>query len=195
MPEAPGFPGTLTPREIMAFIGKVYGMDRVAARSEELTELLDMGAFMDRRIAKLSKGMMKRVGLATALFNRPEALLLDEPLEGLDPLSAADVRKHLMDLARQGVGILISSHILSDVEAICRKIVLLNEGRVMVHGDCDAILAAKDRLEVRFEAPDGEVLLKEIRKIIEDGGGKVEFAGHPREGLESLFRKIAGKVP
>lgn len=197
MPEAPGFPGTLTPREVMDFIGRIFGMGRalVAARTEELTDLLDMGAFLDRRISKLSKGMMKRVGLASALFNKPEALLLDEPLEGLDPLSAADVREHLKDLARQGAAILISSHILSDVEAISRRIVLLNEGRVMVHGDCDDILAARDRLEIRFEAPGGEGLLEEITKIIEENGGKVEFAGHPREGLESLFRKIVGKAP
>jgi hypothetical protein len=64
-----------------------------------------------------------------------------------------------------------------------------------VHGDCNDILAARDRLEVRFEAPGGEGLLEEIRKIIEENGGKVEFAGHPREGLESLFRKIVGKAP
>jgi ABC-2 type transport system ATP-binding protein len=146
-------------------------------------------------MARLSKGMMKRVGLACALFNRPEALLLDEPLEGLDPLGAADVRDHLTDLAKQGVGILISSHILSDVEAISGKIVLLNEGRVMVHGDCDSILAARDRLEVRFQAPDGEGVLDEIKGVIEAGGGKVEFAGPAREGLESLFRKIVGKAP
>jgi ABC-2 type transport system ATP-binding protein len=145
---------------------------------------------MDRRMAKLSEGMIKRVGLATALFNRPAFLMLDEPFEGLDPLGTAQMKDHLAALAAQGVGILVSSHILTDVEALCSRIILIHEGRVMVQGHTDAILAARDRLQVLFEAPDGDEMLEEVRSLIEDRGGKVNFAGAAREGLEDLFRRV-----
>jgi ABC-type multidrug transport system ATPase subunit len=194
MPEQPGLPANLTPREILHFIGRVFGMDAAARadRIRELTDLLDLADYLDRKMGKLSKGMSKRAGLATALFNRPKLLLLDEPLEGLDPIGSSDVKGHLEAMAREGTGILISSHILTDVEAICGRIVILHEGRVMVQGDREAILAARDRMEIRFQAPGDGELLDDIRRTIEARGGTVEFAGHPREELETLFRKLVG---
>ena len=191
MPELPGLPGALTPREFLSFLARVYGTGRAEGkeRIRELARLLALDPFLDRAMGRLSKGMAKRVGLAAALFNRPDLLLLDEPLEGLDPLGAAEVKAHLAALARDGTGILVSSHILSDVEAACNRIVLLHRGRVLLKGDRDAILAARDRMEVRFRGGGDTALLEEVRRFIEARGGTVEFAGHPREELEAIFRR------
>jgi len=192
MPEQTGLPGTLTPREILRFIGRIFDLApfEAKARIQDLEKLLNLDAFMDRRLSRLSKGMLKRVGLATALLNRPVLLLLDEPIEGLDPLGAAELKQHLKAIAREGTGILISSHILSDVEAICNRIIILHKGRVILEGDRDAILSAKDRMEIRFHAPDGENLLEEFAERIKTCGGSVDFAGHPRQELETLFKKL-----
>jgi ABC-2 type transport system ATP-binding protein len=197
MPEQPGLPGTLTPREVLDFMGRVFAMDRAQrkARILALADLLSLSDYMNRPMGRLSKGMYKRVGLATTLFNDPALLLLDEPLEGLDPIGSAEVKAHLIDLARRGRGILISSHILSDIEAICRRIVVIHQGKVVLAGDRDAILAVRDRMEVRFQAADHEGLLDEIKALIQARGGEIEFAGHPRESLETLFRRLVPGAP
>ena len=195
MPEQPGLPGRLKPRELMDFVGRLHGRDGKARaeRIEALADLLDLRTYLDRPLSKLSKGMSKRVGLACALFHDPSLLLLDEPLEGLDPLGAADVKDHLAERATRGAGILISSHILSDIETMCDEIVILDRGSVLLKGRRDAILAARDRLEVRFEGP--ETLLDEAVRFIESRGGNVESAGHPREGLERVFRRLLKRTP
>jgi ABC-type multidrug transport system ATPase subunit len=192
MPELPGFPGTLTPREILGFIGEIFGVRAVKrrARIEELDKLLALSDYLDRRMGKLSKGMLKRVSLATALFNKPELLLLDEPFEGLDPLGTARMKDHLAGLAGEGTGILVSSHILSDVEALCSRIIVIHEGRVLIEGPIDSILSAREGLQVLFEAPEGDRVLEEVRALIEARGGSVDFAGAAREGLEDLFRRV-----
>jgi ABC-type multidrug transport system ATPase subunit len=192
MPEQPGLPGTLTPREVLTFTARIFGLKRSegSARIRDLEGLLALSPYMDRRMSKLSKGMGKRVGLATALLNHPKVLLLDEPLEGLDPLGSSKVKTHLKALAAGGAGVLISSHILSDVEAVCTHIIILNEGKVLLKGERDVILAARDRIEISFQAPEGEALIAELCRRIEEKGGKVAFAGHPREELETLFKNI-----
>jgi ABC-2 type transport system ATP-binding protein len=195
MPEQPGLPGTLTPREMLSFISRIFNLDRNNARVriQELETLLSMSDYMDRRLSRLSKGMSKRVGLAAALMNHPRILLLDEPLEGLDPLGTTEVKEHLKTLASQDVGILISSHILSDVEAICSHILFLHEGKIILQGERDRILAQRDRMEIRFCAPEGDSLLQTLCERIEAEGGKVESAGHPRQQLEDLFKKVVGE--
>jgi ABC-2 type transport system ATP-binding protein len=192
MPEQPGVPESLTPAELLHFVGRVVGMkpgDR-ERRIGELAELLSMGGFLKRRMSGFSKGMVKRVGLAAALFNGPELLLLDEPLEGIDPLGSAAVKDHVRGLARAGCAVLVSSHILSDVEALCTSLLIINEGKVILEGAKDDILSLRNMVELRFTAPDDEKLVKEITELVERCGGEVQSAGRPRENLESLFRRI-----
>jgi len=197
MPELPGVPGTLKPRQLLDFIGRVFGKTAAqrAERSAHLEELLSISSYMNRSISKLSKGMSKRVSLAAALYNAPPLLLLDEPLEGLDPLGSAEIKEHLSSLARSGAGVLISSHILSDIETVCSWIIILNKGKVILNGPRDSILAIRDQMEIRFKAPKDRVddLLLDVSKFIRDKGGSIEFSGHPVEGLETLFKKMVTK--
>ncbi len=194
MPEQPGVPERLTPAELLHFVGRVAGMGRPERieRIGELSELLSLSPFVDRRMKGFSKGMVKRTGLAAALFNRPGLLLLDEPLEGVDPLGAAAVKKHLARLAAQGCAILISSHILSDVEALCTSLLVVNRGRVLLSGAKDDILSLRDLVEVRFSAPDEEETISRIRALVAQCEGEVVDVGRPREDLEGLFGRLIG---
>ncbi|MFH1999520.1 MAG: ABC transporter ATP-binding protein [Planctomycetota bacterium] len=197
MPEQPGLPGSLTPLEIVEFVGRIFGLTAAQRRSRyaELETLLSLSAFQRQRMRGLSKGQLKRVGLAAAFYNQPALLLLDEPLEGLDPLGAADIKAHLRSLAQQGASILISSHILSDVEALCDHLLIVHEGRILVRGPTEAILSAGQSMEIRFAASSGESLCQEIATLIESRGGRVESAGRARQGLEALFRQIVKGAP
>lgn len=194
MPEQPGVPDTLTPAELLHFVGRTFGMSRAqrTRRVDELSELLALGGFLRRRMGGFSKGMIKRVGLATALFNEPPLLLLDEPLEGVDPIGAALVKDYLLELARKQSAILISSHILSDVEALCSSLVILNEGRMILSGSKDDILALHDMVVLRFSAPNEEELLEAIEQLIAEREGTVYSTGRPRKNLEDVFKRLLG---
>lgn len=195
MPELPGVPESLTPAELLHFVGRVFGFkpaDR-EKRIGELSELLSLAPFLDRRMTGFSKGMIKRTGLAAAIFHRPPLLLLDEPLEGIDPLGSVAIKDHICDLAAQGAAVLISSHILSDVESLCASFLILDRGRVILSGMSDDILALRDRVEMRFSVPDEKKGLAEIEELIGRLGGEVHSIGHPREDLESLFRRLLEK--
>ena len=194
MPEQPGVPERLTPAELLHFVGRVAGMGRRerVERIGALSRLLSLSPFVDRRMAGFSKGMVKRTGLAAALFNKPDLLLLDEPLEGIDPLGAAAVKDHLVALARQGCAILISSHILSDVEALCSSLCVVNRGRVLLSGAKDDVLTLRDLVEVRFSAPDEEEVIDRIRTLVAQCKGAVVDVGRPRENLEGLFGRLIG---
>ncbi len=194
MPEQPGVPERLTPAELLHFVGRVAGMDRRARadRIDELTQLLSLSDFVGRRMAGFSKGMIKRTGLAAAFFARPDLLLLDEPLEGVDPLGAAAVKDHLAELAGQGCAILVSSHILTDVEALCSALLVVNKGRVLLAGAKDDILSLRDLVEVRFSAPDEDDVVGRIRELVERCKGEVLGVGRPRENLEGLFGRLIG---
>jgi ABC-2 type transport system ATP-binding protein len=194
MPEQPGVPETLTPAELLHFVGRVFGLKPAARerRLAELSELLALSPFLKRRMAGFSKGMIKRVGLAAALFNRPELILLDEPLEGVDPIGSAGVKEYLADYARKGGAVLVSSHILSDVETLCSSLVIVNDGHLILQGRKDEILALRGMVEVRCSGPDNEKLAAAIRDLVERSGGTVHSMGRPRENLESLFRRLIG---
>ena len=194
MPEQPGVPPALTPAELLHFVGRVHGMPAGERRDrvDELTALLSLSGFLKRPMAGFSKGMIKRVGLAAALFARPRLLLLDEPLEGIDPLGSAKVKEYLHAFARGGGSVLVSSHILSDIEGLCSTLFILSAGRVILSGPRDDILSLRDMIEVRMSAPEEADLLAAVEELVEKRGGRILYAGRPRENLESLFRRLLG---
>ncbi len=192
MPEQPGVPETLTPLELLQFVGRIFGMkrDERRRRIEDLSALLSLQGFLKRRMGGFSKGMIKRVGLAAALFNEPGLLLLDEPLEGLDPLGSASVKDYLKDLAAKGGGILISSHILSDVQSLCHTLLIVNEGNPILAGPKEQILSQRGVMEMRFTSPDEKGMKEKVSALIEGAGGEVVDFGRPRENLEGVFRRL-----
>lgn len=142
LPENPSFYDYLTAEELLWLAGKIHKMDdnTTAQKTGELLELLDLTGAKSTPIRKYSKGMVQRVGLAHALINDPDLLILDEPASGLDPLGRRKVADLLLDLKRQGKTIFFSSHILHDVETICDKAGIIVEGELRFCGRLSDVL-------------------------------------------------------
>ena len=133
LPENPYFYEHLTIDELLRFYGQLYGLERAVLRRRvpDLIERVGLLHARDRKISKFSKGMRQRAGLAQALIDDPELVILDEPQTGLDPFGRKDVRDLIFSLKEEGKTVLFSSHILPDVEAVCDRVVLINKGIVL----------------------------------------------------------------
>ena len=143
LPEHPYFYDHLTAEELLHYYGRLFGLD-AAERSRRVNRLLDdVGLGAERRLPmrRYSKGMLQRVGLAQALINDPEVVFFDEPMSGLDPIGRRMVRSLMLRLRDQGVTVFFSSHILSDAEAMCRRVAILAGGRLVSAGRLDEMLA------------------------------------------------------
>ena len=130
LPERPYFFEHLTGRELLRFYARLLGLpsSKQAARIDEVLDMVKMTEFAGRRLKKFSKGMLQRIGLAQAILGDPEILILDEPMSGLDPIGRREVRELLMDLKRAGKTIILSSHIVPDVEMIADQVAIMNRG-------------------------------------------------------------------
>jgi len=151
LPDVRGLYPRLTGREHIRFYGRLQGMGGAAleARLDELIDRLGMGEFADRRARGFSRGQELKVALGRALVHRPHNLILDEPTNGLDVVSSRAVRALIRELREAGSCILISSHIMSEVAALCDHLVIVSEGRAIAEG-------TPDELRQRFTAHDLE---------------------------------------
>ncbi|MFH1845753.1 MAG: ABC transporter ATP-binding protein [bacterium] len=132
LPEIPNFYEHLTGYELLDYYGRLFGFDKRQRRrrSEEVLALVGAEVYANHRLRKYSKGMLQRLGLAQALLNDPELLILDEPMSGLDPLGRREVRELLTNLQRSGKTILLSSHIVPDVEALADTVAIIRQGQL-----------------------------------------------------------------
>jgi ABC-2 type transport system ATP-binding protein len=164
LPENPYFHEYLTPRELLDFYGTLSGLEarELQRRRDELIEQVGLAEAANRPLKKFSKGMLQRIGLAQALIGRPKLLVLDEPMSGLDPIGRKFVADLIADLNGRGTTILFSSHILSDVERLCHRVVILNRG----------VVAAEGRLADLVGKGTGDETLESLfmRKALETGG-------------------------
>lgn len=167
LPESPYFPSQLTAGEAMELYGQLCDISRIEL-AEQTAELLDRVGLDGRQktlLSKFSRGMLQRLGLAAALLGRPEVLVLDEPASGLDPVGQRDVRNLMVELKSAGSTILLSSHQLSEVEAISDEVTILNRGRVAARGHIDALLNVAGQTSVTARG-DGE-LPPAVRALVE----------------------------
>jgi ABC-2 type transport system ATP-binding protein len=141
VPEQPALYDSLTADEFLDVIGCLYHLDPATskARRQELLELFDLAAAQHQRLKEFSKGMRQKVVIASALIHRPDVLILDEPLDGLDANTALVMKELLRKLAAQGKTILFSSHILEVVERICTRILIIDKGRYVTDGTAQKI--------------------------------------------------------
>ena len=152
LPENPYFYDYLSGREFLTFCARLFGLD--ASRRRERVEALLREVGLERaagtHLRKYSKGMLQRVGIAQALINDPELVLLDEPMTGLDPVGRVEVKRIIEDLHERGKTVLFNSHILSDVHELCTRIAIMRDGRVAWTGTVDEALAESPSLEDFF---------------------------------------------
>ncbi len=202
MPDAVGLYEELTLVEYLDFFAAFYGLSPVrrAAAVEATLDLTGLRRLAGRRLTGLSKGERQRVSLARTLIHDPELLILDEPAEGLDPRARVELRELLLLLHERGKTILISSHILAELEEICTHVILIDRGQVLFQGSRRKLLA--DRLQrcvVRIESPDPvgplvERLSGEPGVALVDESGvavAVEVPGDPRFSSDLLARLVA----
>ncbi|MFQ5872541.1 MAG: ABC transporter ATP-binding protein [Dehalococcoidia bacterium] len=145
LPENPYFYDYLTGRELLDFYGRLFGLPR-AVRQDRIAELLrqvGMEGRADQPLRKFSKGMVQRIGLAQALLNDPELVILDEPMSGLDPLGRHEVRDLILRLKERGKTVFFSTHIIPDVELICDRVAILIGGRLVRSGQLDDLLGSR----------------------------------------------------
>lgn len=141
LPDARGLYPRLTARENIRYFGELYGMPRgtLNARIDELSDWLDMGGEIDRRVAGFSQGERMKVAIARAVVHDPQTVLLDEPTNGLDVMSTRAMRSFVRKLRAQGRCVVLSSHIMQEVAALCDDIVIVAEGCVVAQGSPDAL--------------------------------------------------------
>jgi len=147
LPENPYFYDYLTAEELLRYFADLFGI-RCAERNARVARLLDdvgIGAERRLQLRKFSKGMLQRVGIAQALINEPELVILDEPMSGLDPLGRRDVRNLILRLRDRGCTVFFSSHVLSDAEALCNRVAILARGRLVTSGRLTDMLALRAR--------------------------------------------------
>jgi len=142
----------LTGRETLIQVGRLFGLRRraAAARAAELLALLGLEPAADRRLAAYSRGMLQRIGLAQALVNDPDLLILDEPTNGFDPLGRLQVRELMAALRARGKTLFFSSHELSEAERVCDRIGILSAGRLVAEGRLADLVKAGESLEQYF---------------------------------------------
>jgi sodium transport system ATP-binding protein len=141
LPHAPGLYGNLSARENIEYFGALQGLpkERLRVRAAELGRALGMESFIDRRAKGFSQGQRIKVAVARALIHDPSNLVLDEPTNGLDVMAIRNLRDILRDLKSQGRCILFSSHVMQEVAALCDRVVILGQGRVLADGTLEAV--------------------------------------------------------
>jgi ABC-2 type transport system ATP-binding protein len=168
LPENPYFHEYLTPRELLSFHGRLAGLSKkeIEERRDKLIDDVGLSHAAKRPLRKFSKGMLQRIGLAQAILAGPSFLVLDEPMSGLDPVGRKSVIDLMTSLNEGGTTILFSSHILSDVERICHRVVILNKGQKAAEGAIDELLKTEEKttsfedlfLKKAFEEEDGDAI-------------------------------------
>ena len=178
LPESPYFYKYLTGVETLRFYGKLCGLRGVRLRSriEELLDLVGLTSARDRRLAGYSKGMLQRIGLAQALIQEPKLLVLDEPTAGVDPAGAHEIRDLVLELKRRGITILLSSHLLGQVQEICDRVGILANGVLVREGAVGDLLAIENQTDIVLENASPE-LLREIEALTAQVGRAVARTG------------------
>jgi ABC-2 type transport system ATP-binding protein len=174
LPELFRFHDWLTAAELLELHAELCGLSR-AERRGRIPEVLELVGLADRardRVGSFSKGMQQRLGLAQALVNRPELVILDEPTSALDPVGRRDVRSLIQRLKGEGVTVFLNSHLLSEIELVCDRVAIVDRGRVVQEGRLDELLTLSHELDVRTNGVPNAVLaaLPEPWKLHESDG-------------------------
>src|SRR6516225_2499707 len=183
----------LNAEETLDFYGRLFNLDpaKRRQRAQQLIEKVGLKADRKRILREYSKGMRQRIGLAQALINDPDLVILDEPTSGLDPLGARWMKNLILDLRRQGKTVIMCSHRLEDVQDVCDRIAILNEGELQSYGDVKTLLQDTHRVEMRASGLQlTDALRRDLEEVLARHGGRLDTIGHPTTTLEDYFLRI-----
>jgi ABC-2 type transport system ATP-binding protein len=184
----------LTAYETLDFYGRLFGLPG-SVRKERIETLLDMVGLSgagNRQVGAFSKGMARRIGLAQALINDPDLLILDEPTSGMDPMGTRQIKDLLVELGKRGKTILLCSHLLAEVEDICDRIGIMYGGRMQVEGAVKDLLELTGKTQIQTSRLNENVLAK-IQTMLRQERCEFEIA-HPMDKLESFFVRTVNKA-
>lgn len=195
LPEESYLYNYLSPYETLDFYGRLFDMDG-SVRKERIGQLLEMTGLAhaaNRAVGEFSKGMARRVGLAQALINDPELVILDEPTSGLDPVGCRQVKDLMLTLAKRGKTIILSSHLLADVEDVCDRVAILYNGSIRAQGRINQLLEKQE--SVRFTTPSlPPEVMRKVMELIKEHAGKEPEIDHPSMNLEQFFLEVVEKA-
>lgn len=179
----------LNARETLDFYGRLFGLpsELRKMRVETLLDMVGLKAVANRSVGTYSKGMARRIGLAQALINDPELLILDEPTTGLDPIGTRQIKDLILKLAQRGKTILLCSHLLADVEDVCDRIAILYGGKIQTQGQVRELLQQSNKVQITAGAI-SDATVKKIEQLIKDEEAEYEIAS-PLDKLETFFIK------
>lgn len=194
LPENPYFYKFLTGAETLSFFGKLCGLGGAPLRNriDELLELVRLTNARDQRLATYSKGMLQRIGLAQALINQPQLLVLDEPTAAVDPAGSRDIRDLIVDLRHRGVTVLLSSHLLGQVQEVCDRVAILAQGRLVREGRLPDLLAIENQTELVLENASDD-LVRQMRALAQAADARVVAQRQSSTTLERFFLGATGK--
>ncbi|HBZ97873.1 MAG TPA: ABC transporter ATP-binding protein [Phycisphaerales bacterium] len=194
LPEHHNFPPYLTGRQVIQFVGAMTGMPRQARRrsTDRLLKRVGMWDWADKRVKSYSKGMLQRIGLAQALVNTPELVLLDEPTDGVDPVGRQQIRDLLLELRDEGMTVFLNSHLLSELEMVCNRVAIMVKGRVAMQGTIEELTADSRRFEIRTTgpAPDWIRSLPDVTSHPEDRLTLLRIRGQDAEAIQPLIDRL-----
>jgi ABC-2 type transport system ATP-binding protein len=195
--EVPGVYDYLTPHEMLTYFGRVYGMrhDQIDRRIKETLELVRLPDWEHKKIGAFSTGMLRRLTIAKAILHKPDVLILDEPVLGLDPKGIIEVRDLMRQFSSEGTTVFLSSHLLSEVAEVCDSVIFLDKGRVVTSDSVEDIRrrAGHAVVDVRFIHPlsagDSERLraIDLIKSVdIRNGMARLQYDGKPESSVQIL---------
>ena len=188
LPEAPYFYRYLSGRELVCFYARVCGVlsADIYKQVDSVIDLVGMSEAAHRRVGTYSKGMLQRIGLAQAIVHDPQLVILDEPTAGVDPLGSAAIADIVRELKNRGKTVLLSSHLLAQIEGLCDHVAILHRGKLVREGRVDELVEDENTESLVVEGLSSEARIK-VQKLIEAQGGKLCRVEKPRLSLDALF--------
>jgi len=186
----------LTAMETLDFFGALFNLSAVErrSRSEQLLEMVGLSHVRNRPVGEFSKGMARRIGLAQAMINDPDLLILDEPTSGLDPIGCKEIKDLITFLQKRGKTVIVSSHLLGDVEDICNRVLILYGGVIRASGTLDELLTISSSSRITTPLLE-QGITERLVKILRDNLKGEEFViDHPRRTLEDFFLDVVNKA-
>jgi len=186
----------LDSRETLDFFGNLFRLpkgDR-EKRADQLLEMVGLSQTRTRAVGEFSKGMQRRIGLAQALINDPDLVILDEPTSGLDPIGCREVKDLIVALARRGKTVILSSHLLADVEDVCDRVVIYYGGKVQAMGTLQELLATPDAIRITTPALSRETMERVLQTIRQDVAEDKVQIDTPTQNLESYFLAVVQRA-